>query len=118
MTSAVQGNDPRSARLFTTFGATVGIAAALALSALSGSAHAAPHGGGGGGHGGGGGRGGGGHSGGGYGGGRGGGGYGGRGGGYGWGGGYYGGSPLIYGSPYYCTPALIYAPGYGYGYCD
>ena len=107
MTIAFQGNltAPRSARLY----ATLGIAAALALSAIAGSADSAPRGGHGGGargsgHGGGARRGNGG-------------GYGGRGGG-GWGGGYYPASPLIYGEPYYCPPVLIYAPGYGYGYCD
>jgi hypothetical protein len=60
----------------------------------------------GGGHGGGGGRGGGG-------------GYrGGRGGYGGWGGGYYPGPAVVFGSPYYCTPPLVYAPDYGYDYCE
>jgi hypothetical protein len=72
------------------------LSALLAVGAVSTSAIAAPHGGGGGGHGGGGGRGG----------------YRGNGG---WGGGYYPDGPLIYGSPYYCTPPLIWTyqtPGY------
>jgi len=75
------------------------------------------HGGGGGGSrgGGGGGHGGGGHGG----GGRGEGGYrGGRGGYGGWGGGYYPGPAVVFGSPYYCTPPLVYAPDYGYDYCE
>jgi len=42
---------------------------------------------------------------------------GGRGGG-GWGGGYYPAPPVIYGSPSDCIPPLIYAPAYGYGYCE
>jgi hypothetical protein len=25
---------------------------------------------------------------------------------------------LNYGSSYYCAPPLLYAPGYGYGYCE
>lgn len=37
----------------------------------------------------------------------------------GWNGGYYPGPALIYGSPYYCRPPLIYVPyDDGYGYCE
>ncbi len=33
----------------------------------------------------------------------------------GWGGGYYPGPPIVYGSPFYCPPTLIYNP---WGYID
>jgi hypothetical protein len=120
------------------FGVGLALSACLALSGFAGSA-IAQHGGGGGGGGHGGGGGGGGHAGGGGGGFHGGGGGGGfhggggdRGGGYrgggrggygGWGGGYYPGGALIFGSPYYCTPPLVYGRGayergyYGDDYC-
>jgi len=112
MTSLVRGN-PSKTRILRGF-ARLGFSALLVLSAFSTPAMAGPHGGGGGGHGGGGG---GGHGGG---GGRGGGGgnRGGRGGYGGWGGGYYPGPAVVFGSPYYCTPPLIYAPDYGYDYCE
>jgi hypothetical protein len=122
-------------------GVGLALSACLALSGFAGSA-LAQHGGGGGGHGGGGGGyhgGGGGYHGGGGGYHGGGGGYHGGGGGYhggggyrgggrggygGWGGGYYPGDALIFGSPYYCTPPLVYGRGvyergyYGDDYCN
>ena len=104
--------------------AGLGLSALLVLSAFNGPAMARSHGGGAGGHSGGGGHsnggggernGGGGHDNGGAGrrgDGRYGGGYGG------WNGGYYPEPALIYGSPYYCAPPLLYVPDDGYGYCE
>jgi len=96
-------NDHSTTRRPIRLYAGLGLSALLMLSAVAGSAEGRGGGGGGGGHGGGG-RGGGGHG-------------GGRGGG-GWGGGYYPAPPVIYGSPSDCIPPLIYAPAYGYGYCE
>ena len=42
----------------------------------------------------------------------------GRGGYGGWDGGYYPGPVIIYGSPFYCEPPLIYAPYGGRDYCE
>ncbi len=36
----------------------------------------------------------------------------------GWDGGYYPGPVIIYGSPFYCEPPLIYAPYGGRDYCE
>jgi hypothetical protein len=121
MSNPVRG-DRSVARHFRKF-SQLALSAMLVLSAVTVPAMAngePDRGGGGGGHAGGGGHGGGGGRGGGHGGDHGGGGYrGGRGrGDGGWGGGYYPGPAVVFGSPYYCTPPLVYAPDYGYNYCE
>lgn len=116
MIKSVRG-DPPARRALSRL-ARLGCAALLVVCTVYTPAMAEPSGRGGG-HGGGGGHSGGAHGGGQRGGGGGGGGHrGGRGGYGGWGGGYYPGPAVVFGSPYYCEPPLVYVPDYGYNYCE